>query len=123
LRPSGESASASEAERQARAQRIREASRVKIREILTLEQRARYDEMSAAAGTGRAGTAGRVWVAGPAGKPKAVTLTLGLRDGAATEILRGEVNEGQEVIVGLAGQSGTPARPGGSTGSGPRLRL
>ena len=70
-------------------------------------------------GDGRAGIAGRVWILGPDGKPKPVTLTLGLSDGASTEVLRGELKEGQEVIVGVAGGAGRPTQPQ----SGPRLRL
>jgi len=90
-----------EPDRRARGQKIREASRVRIREILTDAQKERYDQMAGAAGgEGRAGIRGRVWVIGPDGKPAAVALTLGLSDGAATEVLRGEVNEGQDVIVG-----------------------
>jgi HlyD family secretion protein len=111
-----------EPDRRARGQKIREASRVRIREILTDAQKARYDQMAGAAGSeGRAGIRGRVWVIGPDGKPVAVALTLGLSDGTATEVLRGEITEGQDVIVGLAGAG----RGGGGPQSpqGPRLRL
>jgi len=41
-----------------------------------------------------------VWVAGPDGKPAAIALTLGLSDGTSTEVLRGEIKESQDVIVG-----------------------
>ena len=109
-----------EADQRSRGQRVREATRAKIRAILTPEQQARYDEMAGASGgDGRAGIAGRVWILGPDGKPKPVTLTLGLSDGASTEVLRGELKEGQEVIVGVAGGTGRPTQPQ----SGPRLRL
>jgi HlyD family secretion protein len=117
-------------ERQPRAAKIREASRAKIREILTPEQRAKYEAM---ANEGRSGSAlafgggnpGRAWILDADGKPKAVSLTLGLSDGTATELLRGDLKEGQEVITGLAG-AGQQNRPGtapGSTTPGPRLRL
>jgi HlyD family secretion protein len=118
-----------EAERQGRAQRVREATRARIREILTPEQQARYDQE---AGTARRGpaTPGRLWKVGPDGSPVAVPVTLGLSDGAMTEIAGGELQEGQEVIVGTASATaGGTARPGaGGTGSpatpsGPRLRL
>src|SRR6267142_1664797 len=112
-----------EPDRRARGQKIREASRVRIREILTDAQKERYDQMAGAGGgEGRAGIRGRVWVIGPDGKPAAVALTLGLSDGAATEVLHGEVNEGQDVNVGLAGAG----RSGGGQQSpqgAPRLRL
>ena len=54
---------------------------------------------TAGAGT----TPGRVWVVGGDGNPVAVPLTLGLTDGAMTEVRQGDLKEGQELIVGLAG--------------------
>jgi HlyD family secretion protein len=114
-----------DAERQARIQKIREATRARIREILTPDQQRRYDESAPpSSGDSRAGLSGRVWVVGADGKPAAVNVTLGLSDGTATEILRGDVKEGDEVIIGLGG-SGTTARPSSPGGgqSGPRLRL
>jgi HlyD family secretion protein len=65
---------------------------------------------------------GRVWVVGPDGKPKALSLTLGLSDGTSTEILRGDLSEGQEVIIGLVGPPPARSTPPAQTG-GPRLRL
>src|SRR5881409_3016676 len=121
-----------EGERQARAATIREATRAKIREILPPEQRAKYEELAgregrsagAAPAFGGGGNAGRVWILDTDGKPKAVALALGLSDGTATEVLRGDLKEGQEVITGLAA-AGQQNRPGtsGSTPGGPRLRL
>ncbi len=65
--------------------------------------------------------AGRVYVLGADGKPKPVTVTLGITDGTTTEILQSELTEGQDVIVGAAGSAATtPPAPSGAT---PRLRL
>src|SRR5215813_2991316 len=89
--------------RQAQAQKIREAIRVRIREILTPEQQALYDQSGGAGRGGASGTPGRAWILGPDGNPKQVNVTLGLSDGSSTEILRGDLQEGQEVIVGLVG--------------------
>jgi len=75
--------------------------------------------MTATAGEVRSGTAGRVWILGPDGKPAPITLTLGLSDGASTEVLRGDIHEGQEVIVGSA-SAGRGAQP---QQGAPRLRL
>jgi HlyD family secretion protein len=113
-----------DAERQARAQKIREATRGRIREILTPEQQARYDQEAGGARRSAA-TPGRVWTVAPDGNPVAVSLMLGLTDGAMTEIVQGDLKEGQEVIVGAAASgAGAPGRPGaGPQQSGPRLRL
>jgi len=109
-----------EQERQARGPRIREAARVRIREMLTAEQQAKYDEMSPGESRGDRGGAtsapGRVYVQ-DGEKLKPVTLTLGISDGTSTEILRGELKEGQDVVIGTAGKQGS------TSGSSPRLRL
>ena len=94
---------------------------MRIREILTPEQQSRYDELSGAADDDRrGGIPGRAWLLGPDGKPAAAQLTLGLSDGTFTEVLRGDLREGQEVIVGSAGGAG---RGASQPPSGPRLRL
>ena len=113
---------APEAERQQRARRIREEMRARIREILTPQQQLKFDATAAAPGGGRSrgGTSGRVFVVDEDGKPKAIPLTLGISDGTATEVIRGELKEGQDVIIG----GGAGSRPGaGTSGQPPRLRL
>jgi HlyD family secretion protein len=115
-------------QRQQRAAKVRETTRAQIREILTADQRVKYDErasVAAAEGRGaeaRGGSSGRVYVIDASGKPKAINVVLGISDGAATEIVRGDVTEGQEVITGLGG-AGSAQRPGAPTTGGPRLRL
>lgn len=111
-----------DAERQAESQRIREETRKRIREILTAEQQARYDQLAGNARGG--GTPGRIYVVGPDGKPRPVSVTLGISDGSATEVLGGDAQEGQQVVIG---QAGGTTRPGtgstGAPGGAPRLRL
>jgi HlyD family secretion protein len=69
-------------------------------------------------GRGGGGPAGRVWILGPDGKPAALSLQLGIGDGTYTEVVRGELKEGQLVIVGVALPGDRP-----SQGAAPRLRL
>jgi HlyD family secretion protein len=113
-----------ESDRPARIKEVREATRARIREILTPEQRTRYEQF-AAGDRPSGGTPGRVWTLGADGKPQAVSVVLGLSDGTSTEILQGDLKEGQEIIAGLAGSGGQAPRPGTPPGGGgaPRLRL
>jgi HlyD family secretion protein len=64
-----------------------------------------------------------VWIQAPDGKPQAVQVLLGISDGQSTEIVRGELQEGQEIITGLAGAPTPGSRPGAQPGGSPRLRL
>jgi HlyD family secretion protein len=59
-----------------------------------------------------------VWVVGPNGKPTAITLGLGITDGTYTEVAKGELQEGQAVIVGLVTAGDRP-----QTGAAPRVRF
>jgi HlyD family secretion protein len=106
-----------EHQRQRELRRILGDMRIRIREILTPDQQLKFDATAGGRARARAGTPGRVFVVGENGKPKAVSLTLGLSDGSSTEVVRGELAEGQEVIVGAA--AGRP----GPTPQQPRLRL
>jgi HlyD family secretion protein len=114
----------SEPERATKGPRIREAARGRIREILNAEQRAKYDEMSPGEGRGDRGgatsTPGRVYLM-DGEKLKAVSLTLGISDGTSTEILRGDLKEGQDVVIGTS--AGGKQGGGPSGGGSPRLRL
>jgi len=61
-----------------------------------------------------------VYTLGPTGEPKQVELRTGISDGRFTEVVAGNVNVGEPVIIGLAttkaDASGRPGAPGG----GPR---
>jgi len=89
-------------ERRKQAERLRAESRTRIAEVLTPEQRKRYEEMNPARGPGGRPTVtrGRVWVPDADGKPKAVNVRLGLSDGTFSEVVGGELQEGAQVIVG-----------------------
>src|SRR5438876_1049830 len=100
------------AERRSQQQNIQDAAREKIMELLTKEQRARFEPSMVDQPAARRERSGSVWVLGPDGEPKAIIVRLGLADANATEILEGELSEGQQVIVG------STERPAPRTGRG-----
>lgn len=110
-----------EAERSKARERITADIRARIAEVLTPEQKKRYAEIQAEA-AGRTITRGRLYVPGADGKPRALSVRLGITDGTHTELLVGpnapeaaELREGASVITGVTGGStATPARQGGA---------
>jgi HlyD family secretion protein len=114
-----------EEERRKARDRVMAELREKVAEILTPEQKTKYQAIQAEAAAARAGgvanTRGRVWVPGADGKPQAVSLRLGLTDGSTTEVVsvnnNGKLDDGQQVIIGQAAATANK----GPTGSPPRL--
>ena len=116
-------------QRRAASTRIREEARQKIRALLTPEQQAIFDQLpQGQSGRSGGGQAGRVWVLGADGKPVAVALRLGISDGNYTEVVGGELKEGQEVLVATLAPGAAAPRPAGTQSqpqqqTGPRMRL
>jgi HlyD family secretion protein len=109
-----------EAERRPRMERSRADARQRINAMLSAEQQKRYAEIVAAetGRTGAVGGSGRVFVLA-GGAPQEVRIRTGLTDGNTTELVSGELAEGQEVIVGTQQPAGGGApRPAGNA---PRL--
>jgi HlyD family secretion protein len=79
------------------------------------ERRAGVSSAAAAAST-RArdlpGVSGRVFVVDAAGRPSAVPLRLGASDGRMTEVLTGELSEGQAVLTSAQRSAPAPRRVG-----------
>ncbi|MGQ9371741.1 efflux RND transporter periplasmic adaptor subunit [Azospirillum sp. A39] len=98
--------------RRARARAIRRDAEGQIVAMLDAGQRQRFAELAAAPTVPER----TVWVPGPDGAPRAVGVRLGISDGSATELIGGELGEGQPVITGL-----TPEEPGGGRRGGIRL--
>lgn len=90
------------AQRKKEAGRLRAQSRTEIAAILSEDQRKRYEAL-AAEQRGVAETRGTVWVPDGKGAPKAVNVRLGISDGSFTELIGGELKEGDAVIVGSGG--------------------
>lgn len=107
-----------DAERRPRAERMRADTRQKIGAMLNADQQRRYVEIVAAE-TGRTGPGGTGRVYLPSGEtPREVALRTGLSDGNATEVVAGDLKEGDQVIVGTAAAVAAATK---SPGSGPRL--
>jgi len=116
LRSQGPDDRARETERR----RIQGETRERIRELLNPGQRKKYEAIVAAQGeAGRGAPAGfpaRVFVLGPDGKPKAMPIFVGVTDGTYSQVLQGDLQPGQEIVIGRAS---APPR----SGAAPRLRL
>lgn len=108
-----------EAERGKARERITADIRARIAELLTPEQKQRYAALQAEM-AGRAITRGRIYVPGADGKPKALSVRLGITDGTNTELVVApnspeatDLKEGAPVITGATGGgAGTPQRQG-----------
>ena len=87
------------AQRKKEVGRLRAQSRTEIAAILNEEQLKRYEAM-AAEQRGVATTRGTVWVAEGLQAPKSIAVRLGISDGTFTELLGGELKEGDAVIIG-----------------------
>lgn len=105
------------AQRKKEIARLRAQARSEISAILTDEQRERYEAL-AAEQRGVATRRGTVWVSDGKREPKAVNVRLGISDSSFTELLGGELKEGDTVIIGSAGAGATR---GGAKSSAPRF--
>ena len=102
-----------EAEKNKAQERNRAEIRERIAAILNPEQKRRYDELASESQAARAGGgSGRIWILGDDGKPKGIDVRLGLTDGSMTEIVSGDIKEGQEVIVGQTAAAAKAGMPG-----------
>lgn len=96
---------------------IRKDNKEKIWNILDKDQRIKFDawirrlmsEKDSRSSASMEGRKGKLWTLSKQGKPVSVPVTLGIWDEGTTEILSGEVKEGDLVIVGenTSGNSGT----------------
>ncbi len=108
------------AERQKIQERNRADMQARIVEILSPEQRQKYEAISAA-GRGRGTTSGRIYALDADGQPRELNVRLGLTDGSMTELIASDVQEGMEIVTGLAPAPGSAARPGNAPRGGPRM--
>ena len=89
-----------------RAREVQAQMRAQIRTMLTDTQRQQYEELLKTSERQRdegrvQGRRGRVWIRHADGTPQPITLTVGISDDSSTEVLSGDLQEGQEVITGI----------------------
>jgi HlyD family secretion protein len=116
---------APEADRPKLTETYRAELRARINDILDETQKKKYAEILVEL-AGRNVSRGRVFIAGPDGKPMPVDVRLGLSDGVATELIgtigERKLAEGDLVYVGVVGAA---SKPGPATPpmrpAGPRL--
>jgi multidrug efflux pump subunit AcrA (membrane-fusion protein) len=113
----GESANAGSSGGGARAanQQARAQFETALTTILTPQQLEKY-KASREAQNGSGTRRGRVWIDDGEGGVKPVDLVLGITDGVNTEVVAGDLHEGESVIVGVGSQTTASARPAGRGG-------
>jgi HlyD family secretion protein len=82
-------------------QSIRARNRGPLVQMLTPEQRVKYRQLVEGRAVNQV-TRGRVWVLSDDGTPTPVDIMIGISDGSFTEVVQGELEAGQEVIIGTA---------------------
>lgn len=97
-------------EAKAKGKELRLSNRQKIRSLLTGEQQKKYDQMvQRPESTEGPAPVARVWTPVQGGKPVSVEIATGVSDGSFTEIVSGDLKEGQEVITEALGGNSKPA--------------
>lgn len=91
----------------AKREQIRANSRRRIRSILNEEQKSKFDRLTEAWDARRkaareGGLKARVWVLSTHGELQQVPVLLGISDDSYYELIKGDLKEGQEVVVGAA---------------------
>jgi HlyD family secretion protein len=85
----------------AQVRQLRAQANRRIAALLDDGQRATYERLQAELGSGER-RRGRVWRLDAEGMPVPVDVVVGLSDGSVAELLRGEIEQGEPVIVGVA---------------------
>jgi HlyD family secretion protein len=122
------SGEAPQGDRQKAMERSRSDMRIQIAEMLTPEQKKKYEEIIAEQGGDRrsatgGSTPGKIYTLDDKRQLKEVNVRLGLSDGTMTEVLSPDVKEGMDVVTGVVQQGGSSSGPGasGAARRGPRM--
>ena len=119
----GAARQAPEAERKKLIERTRSETNAQIADMLTPEQKTKFDEINAESTSRRTGGStapGRIYVMDSSGKPKEISVRVGLTDGTMTEVMSPDLKEGMEVCVGTV-QKKTGATAPVTPPAGPRM--
>jgi HlyD family secretion protein len=110
-----------ESERQAQSERHRAELRVQIADMLTPEQKTKYEAIAAefSERRGAGGAPGRIYTLDERRQPKVVDVRLGLTDGTATEVTAPELKEGMEIVTGTVQSASDAAKS--RQAAGPRM--
>jgi HlyD family secretion protein len=104
--------------------RIREETQRKVQTILGPGQWATYERLATPPPPPTPGTQPAiVWTIDPAGSPRAIGVKIGITDGTSTEILDGDLVEGQPVIVAVSSPADGERLAPGATGEALRPAL
>jgi HlyD family secretion protein len=104
----------------AKAKELRGTNRMKIRSLLTEEQKKIYDQMGQGGTPGQvSGPVYKVWTPVPKGQPVPVEIVTGISDGSFTEMVSGGLREGQQVITETMGGNN---KGSGRQSTGPSMR-
>ena len=108
-------------EAKAKAKELRAGNRIKIRSVLMEEQRKQYDAMERQPEASQGPSpVYKIWSPVSGGQPVPVEITVGISDGSSTEVVSGNLKEGQEII--LEAVSGNSKNGSASSTAGPTMR-
>lgn len=93
-------------ESKAKAKELRGMTQNKIRSLLNEEQKKKYDQMiQGMEETQTPAPTFKVWTPANQGRPQPVEIRTGISDGSFTEVMSGDLKEGQEVILEALGNN------------------
>jgi HlyD family secretion protein len=102
-------------EAKSKAKELRTSNRIKIRSLLTEEQKKKYAQMDQRSEPSQGPSpVYKVWTPVAEGRPIPVEITAGISDGSFTEVASGALKEGQEIIVEATGgnnKTGASSQP------------
>jgi len=107
----------------AKARELAAFTRSKIRSVLKEEQQKKFDQMSEQTGTQTILPKFKIWVPVPQKRPMSVEITTGISDGSFTEVISGNLKEGDEVITEATGGNGKSGSSASTQSAPPTMKM